>query len=38
MQDSPTLSPEQQRFVESVGLTGGRQIGTMNTLTEDVAA
>jgi ABC-2 type transport system ATP-binding protein len=37
-----SVIPQRKRleeiFVESVGLTGGRQIGTMNQLTEDVAA
>src|SRR5205823_8520122 len=35
-----SVIPQRQRledvFIESVGLTGGRQIGTMNQLTEDV--
>jgi ABC-2 type transport system ATP-binding protein len=37
-----SVIPQRQRlediFIESVGLTGGRQIGTMNQLTEDVTA
>jgi len=37
-----SIIPQRERledvFIESVGLTGGRQIGTMNQLTEDVTA